>query len=67
MTIRDPYVEEIKDGTFQVNVPVVGRALPHVLPNEFRTAEEAETWLKGPEGRELVQKVRDKYATQRSK
>ena len=61
--VRDPYVEMVKDGTYQVRVPVKGHALPHVFPYEFRTEEEAKTWLKSPTGCELVQKVRDKYAT----
>jgi len=53
-----PYVQMIKDGTFQVNVPIAGSPFPHVLPDVFRTEEEAETWLDSPIGRELVQKVR---------
>jgi hypothetical protein len=60
--VRDPYAEMVKDGTYQVKVPIAGHPLPHVFPNEFRTKEEAETWLKSPTGRELVQKVRAKYA-----
>lgn len=60
--IPDPYVKLVKDGTYQVNVPLVGHPLPHMFPDEFRTEMEAQTWLKSPTGRELVQKVRDKYA-----
>jgi hypothetical protein len=60
----DLYVEMVKDGTYEVKVPVAGRAFPHVLPHEFRTKEEAETWVKSPAGCALVQKIRDKYAPQ---
>jgi hypothetical protein len=30
----DLYVEMVKDGTYEVKVPVAGRAFPHVLPHE---------------------------------
>ncbi len=60
--VRDPYVEMVKDGTYQVKVPLAGHALPQVFLCEFHTKEEGETWLKSPTGRELVRKVRDKYA-----
>jgi hypothetical protein len=61
-TVRDPYVEMVKDGTYQVKVPLTGHALPHVFPHEFRTEEEGEGWLTSAAGRELVQRVRNKYA-----
>jgi hypothetical protein len=62
-----PYVEMVKDGTYQVKVPLAGHALPHVLPGEFPSKEEGESWLQSPTGRELVKLVRDKYAPQQSK
>jgi hypothetical protein len=54
---QSPYVEMVKDGTYQVKVPLVGHALPHVLPHEFGSQEEGERWLKSPEGRELVSQL----------
>jgi hypothetical protein len=64
---QSPCVEMVKDGTYQVKVPLAGRVLPHVLPDEFRSKEEGESWLESPTGRELAKLVRDKYAPQQSK
>jgi hypothetical protein len=57
-----PYVEMIKNGTYQVKVPLIGHALPHVLPCEFLTQEAGEQWLESPEGRARIKQVRDEYA-----
>jgi hypothetical protein len=59
--------EMVKDGTYQVKVPLVGHALPHVLPHEFQSQEAAERWIESPDGRALIKQVRDKYVPQKSK
>jgi hypothetical protein len=61
-----PYAEMVKDGTYQVKVPLAGHALPHVFPNEFPSQETAERWIASPEGRDLTKKVRDKYSPRQS-
>jgi hypothetical protein len=64
---QNPYVEMVKDCTYQVKVPLAGHVVPHVLPHEFRTMEEGESWLQSPAGRVLVTQVRDKYEHRQSK
>jgi hypothetical protein len=57
-----PYVTMQKNGAFRVTVPLDGHALPHVLPQEFNTKQEAERWLEGAECQGLVQKVMARHA-----
>jgi hypothetical protein len=56
-----PYVQMVKDGTYQVKVPLSRHALSHVLPQEFRSREEGENWLKSSRGRKIVKLIRAKY------
>jgi hypothetical protein len=57
-----PYAEMVKDGTYQVKVPLSGNALPHVLPHQFPSQEAAEQWIESADGRAVIKQVRDKYA-----
>jgi hypothetical protein len=52
----------VKDGTYQVKVPLSGNALPHVLPHQFPSQEAAEQWIESADGRAVIKQVRDKYA-----
>jgi hypothetical protein len=56
-----PYVQMVKDGTYQVKVPLVGHAFPHALPQVFYCQEDGEHWMESPPGRELIKQVRDKF------
>ncbi len=61
-----PYADMVKDGTYQVKVPLVGHALPHIFSHEFPSKEAGEKWIESPEGRDLIKQLRDKYAPRRS-
>ena len=65
--VPKPYADMVKDGTYQVKLPLAGHALPHVFPYEFHSKEAAERWIESPEGRDLIEQVRDKYAPRQSK
>jgi hypothetical protein len=60
--VPKPYTDTVKDGTYQVKVPLAGHALPHVFPHEFHSKEAAEKWIESSEGGDLIKQVRDKYA-----
>ncbi|WP_315729098.1 hypothetical protein [Bradyrhizobium sp. SZCCHNS2015] len=61
--LPEPYVQELKDGTYEVHIPLAGHSLAHKYPQVYHTSEEAEAWLKSSEGRQFVDKVRNRYAT----
>jgi hypothetical protein len=64
----DPFVVEIKDGSYEVHVPIERHAFPHVLamPDEIRSEQGAEIWLRSGTGRKTVRRVIAHYAAQRS-
>ena len=57
-----PFAELTKDarfaGTYEVFVPVEGRARPHRVPLQFPTQEKAEDWIHSPEGRDEIDAIR---------
>jgi hypothetical protein len=61
-----PYVEMVKDGPYQVKVPIAGHAMPHVFPHEFHSKESAENWIETPSGLDLIKQVEEKYTLRRS-
>jgi hypothetical protein len=57
-----PIISPVKDGTYEIKIPIVGGAFPaHVLPYSFPTEEKARTWLLSPDGETIVEGVREKY------
>ena len=52
-----PYTSMVKDGTYQVKVPLVGHALPHVFPHVFHSQDAAEKWMQSAEGGDLIKQV----------
>jgi hypothetical protein len=58
MQINEPSVAKVKDGTFEVRVPITGHAFPHVLANSFNTEEEARAWLRSNDSKAAVTAVR---------
>ena len=44
-------------GTYEVLVPVLGRARPHRVPLQFETQENAESWIHSPEGKEMIEEM----------
>ncbi|HEY1614304.1 MAG TPA: hypothetical protein VGF97_11490 [Rhizomicrobium sp.] len=53
-----PYAAPTKDtrfeGTFEVLVPVPERVKPHRVPLQFKTLEQAESWIHSPEGKDAI-------------
>jgi transcriptional regulator with XRE-family HTH domain len=56
-----PIVSMVKDGTYEIRIPIPGRARPHLLPRSFQTEDLAHGWLQSSEGAALVDRVRGKY------
>jgi len=56
-----PYAELTKDarfeGTYEVFVPVEGRARPHRVPLQFPTQNAAEAWIHSPEGEDAIAEI----------
>jgi hypothetical protein len=52
---------ELKDGTFQVVVPIPDQPLPHKLPYEFISEAAAETWIASAEGEKIIAQVIEKH------
>lgn len=55
------YAELTKDariaGTYEVFVPVEGRARPHRVAMQFESKEKAETWIHSPEGEDAIAEI----------
>ena len=53
-----PYAAPTKDtrfaGTFEVLVPVEGRARPRRVPLQFESLERAERWIHSADGKEMI-------------
>ncbi len=45
-------IEELKDGTFQVNILVPG--LPHVVKDDFASLRAAQDWVDGDIGNQII-------------
>jgi hypothetical protein len=60
-TVPTAFAAPTKDtraaGTFEVLVPLPGRAKPHRIPEKFETKEQAETWIHSQEGRETIERL----------
>jgi hypothetical protein len=56
-----PYAAPTKDtrfsGTYEVLVPAPGRVKPHRVPLQFKTQEQAETWIHSPGGKEKIEEL----------
>lgn len=46
-------------GTYEVLVPAPDRARPYRVPLQFATQESAESWIHGPEGKEMIAEMLD--------
>jgi hypothetical protein len=62
MMERAAYVHMLKNGAYQIKVPLIGHTIPHVLSYEFYSREAAETWMESPKGRDLIKQVREKFS-----
>ncbi len=65
-----PYAALTKDqrfeGTYEVLVPAEGRARPHRVPLQFATAEEAESWIHSPDGKDMIRDMLADSRTERA-
>jgi hypothetical protein len=60
-TLPAPFAQLTKDtrfaGTYEVLVPAPDRVKPHRVPLQFETKESAESWIHGPDGREMIDQL----------
>jgi hypothetical protein len=55
------FPQELKDGTYQVHLPLRGHGLPHVVKGDFATQEAAERWISSEGGRTVIAAIIARY------
>jgi hypothetical protein len=56
-----PFVKPLKDGTYQVKVPIPNHPLPHVAKDGFVSEDSAQDWIESEEGKAIAEKIIAKY------
>ncbi len=56
-----PFAAPTKDsryaGTFEVLVPAPGRMKPHRVAQQFKTIEDAQSWIHSPDGKDAIAEI----------
>jgi hypothetical protein len=56
-----PQIRELKNGEYQVELPIPGHPMPHIVRNDFSSEENAQRWIESDDGKTVIQQIKDRY------